>query len=111
VLGPSQPCHGHVADQLQTVPEGVHLGREQVPVGVERDARGGMPELRLGRLDARPKRAGKALQVLSQVLGSAAEDGSARSTVEVVAEELGPSLRWATATPVRATSSASNSTS
>ena len=31
-----------------------------------------------------------------------AEDGSARSVVEVVAEELGPSLRWATATPVRA---------
>jgi single-strand DNA-binding protein len=27
-----------------------------------------------------------------------AEDGSARSTVEVVAEELGPSLCWATAT-------------
>ena len=27
-----------------------------------------------------------------------AEDGSARSTVEVVAEELGPSMRWATAT-------------
>ena len=27
-----------------------------------------------------------------------AEDGSARSTVEVVAEELGPSLRWAAAT-------------
>jgi single-strand DNA-binding protein len=27
-----------------------------------------------------------------------AEDGSARQTVEVVAEELGPSLRWATAT-------------
>jgi single-strand DNA-binding protein len=34
-----------------------------------------------------------------------AEDGSARSTVEVVAEELGPSLRWATATPSRATRS------
>ena len=36
-----------------------------------------------------------------------AEDGSARSVVEVVAEELGPSLRWATATatPVRATRS------
>ena len=32
-----------------------------------------------------------------------AEDGSARSVVEVVAEELGPSLRWATATPIRAT--------
>jgi single-strand DNA-binding protein len=28
-----------------------------------------------------------------------AEDGSARSVVEVLAEELGPSLRWATATP------------
>jgi single-strand DNA-binding protein len=27
-----------------------------------------------------------------------AEDGSARQVVEVVAEELGPSLRWATAT-------------
>jgi single-strand DNA-binding protein len=32
-----------------------------------------------------------------------AEDGSARSMVEVVAEELGPSLRWATATPARVT--------
>ena len=30
-----------------------------------------------------------------------AEDGSASSTVEVVAEELGPSLRWATATTTR----------
>jgi single-strand DNA-binding protein len=36
-----------------------------------------------------------------------AEDGGARSLVEVVAEELGPSLRWATATPVRASSGAS----
>jgi single-strand DNA-binding protein len=36
-----------------------------------------------------------------------AEDGSARSLVEVVAEELGPSLRWATATPVKASRSAS----
>jgi len=34
-----------------------------------------------------------------------AEDGSARSTVEVVAEELGPSLRWATATTTRTTCS------
>jgi single-strand DNA-binding protein len=32
-----------------------------------------------------------------------AEDGSARQVVEVVAEELGPSLRWATATTTRAT--------
>jgi single-strand DNA-binding protein len=32
-----------------------------------------------------------------------AEDGSARSTVEVVAEELGPSLRWATAAPATIT--------
>ena len=34
-----------------------------------------------------------------------AEDGSARSTIEVVADELGPSLRWATATTTRATRS------
>jgi single-strand DNA-binding protein len=34
-----------------------------------------------------------------------AEDGSARSTVEVTAEELGPSLRWATATTTRTTRS------
>jgi single-strand DNA-binding protein len=34
-----------------------------------------------------------------------AEDGSARWTVEVVAEELGPSLRWATATTTRTTRS------
>jgi single-strand DNA-binding protein len=34
-----------------------------------------------------------------------AEDGSAHSVVEVVAEELGPSLRWATATTTRATRS------
>jgi single-strand DNA-binding protein len=33
------------------------------------------------------------------------EDGSARSTVEVVTEELGPSLRWATATTTRTTRS------
>jgi single-strand DNA-binding protein len=34
-----------------------------------------------------------------------AEDGSARSTLKVVAEELGPSLRWATATTTRTTRS------
>jgi single-strand DNA-binding protein len=33
------------------------------------------------------------------------ENGSTRSTVEVVAEELGPSLRWATAMPARMTKS------
>ena len=37
-----------------------------------------------------------------------AEDGSARSVVEVVAEELGLSLRWATATTARATRSAAS---
>jgi single-strand DNA-binding protein len=36
-----------------------------------------------------------------------AEDGNARSVVEVVADELGPSLRWATARPERATRSTS----
>ena len=35
-----------------------------------------------------------------------AEDGSARSVVEVAADELGPSLRWATATAVETTRSA-----
>jgi single-strand DNA-binding protein len=34
-----------------------------------------------------------------------AEDGSARSAVGVLAEELGPSLRWATATTTRTTRS------
>jgi single-strand DNA-binding protein len=34
-----------------------------------------------------------------------AEDGSTRSVVEVVAEELGASLRWATATTARTTRS------
>jgi single-strand DNA-binding protein len=34
-----------------------------------------------------------------------AEECSTRQAVEVVAEELGPSLRWATATPVKATRS------
>jgi single-strand DNA-binding protein len=34
-----------------------------------------------------------------------AEDGTTRSAVEVVAEELRPSLRWATATTTRATRS------
>jgi single-strand DNA-binding protein len=32
-----------------------------------------------------------------------AEDDSARSVIEVLAEELGPSLRWATMTTTRAT--------
>ena len=36
-----------------------------------------------------------------------AEDGSARSVVEVVADELGPSLRWATATTTRTTRNSS----
>jgi single-strand DNA-binding protein len=34
-----------------------------------------------------------------------AEDGSARQVVEVLADELGPSLRWATATTTRTTRS------
>ena len=36
-----------------------------------------------------------------------AEDGSARSVIEVVAEELGVSLRWATATTTRTTRNSS----
>jgi single-strand DNA-binding protein len=37
-----------------------------------------------------------------------ADDGTSRSVVEVVADELGPSLRWATATTTRATRSPSS---
>jgi single-strand DNA-binding protein len=70
---------------------------------------------------ARPGRAEHAAQSLTKgsrvvVVGRlqqrtwTAEDGGARRAVEVVAEELGPSLRWATATPVRVTRSASAST-
>jgi single-strand DNA-binding protein len=51
----------------------------------------------LGRLNVRVVVVGR-LQQLTWT----AEDGSARSTVEVMAEELGPSLRWATATTTRA---------
>ena len=36
-----------------------------------------------------------------QQLNWTAEDSSARSIVEVVADELGPSIRWATATTTR----------
>jgi single-strand DNA-binding protein len=36
-----------------------------------------------------------------------ADDGTARSAVEVVTDELGPSLRWATAAATRATRSPS----
>jgi len=34
-----------------------------------------------------------------------ADDGAARSAVEIMADELGPSPRWATATTTRATTS------
>jgi single-strand DNA-binding protein len=35
------------------------------------------------------------------------QDGSARQVIEVLADELGPSLRWATATTTRTTRSTS----
>jgi single-strand DNA-binding protein len=59
------------------------------------------------------KHAAESLSKGSRVVGRleqrawTAEDGGARSAVEVVAEELGPSLRWATATTTRATKSGS----
>jgi single-strand DNA-binding protein len=40
-----------------------------------------------------------------QQRGWTADDGSTRSAVEVVADELGPSLRWATPTTTRTTRS------
>jgi hypothetical protein len=63
---------------------------------------------------ARPSRARRAVPLKGSrvvVLGRlqqrtwTAEDGHARSVVEVVAEELGASLRWATATTTRTTRS------
>ena len=42
-----------------------------------------------------------------QQRSSTAEDGSARSVVEVVADEVGPSLRWATAMTTRSTRTSS----
>jgi single-strand DNA-binding protein len=44
----------------------------------------------------RPERRSRVVVGRLQQRTWTAEDGSARSVVEVVAEELGPSLRWAT---------------
>jgi single stranded DNA-binding protein len=142
VLGPSPLRQGGIADQLQAVRERFHLGWEQVPAGVERDAGGRIPELRhteggiaratlrvavSGRREQEPSfftvvvwrdQAEHAAESLSRgsrvvVVGRlqqrtwTSEDGSARQAVEIVAEELDPSLRWATATPMRASRSAS----
>jgi hypothetical protein len=49
-----------------------------------------------------PRRVGRGALGRLQQRSWTAEDGSARSTVEVVAEELGLSLRWVTATTTRA---------
>ena len=40
-----------------------------------------------------------------ETASKASKDGRVQSAVEVVAEELGPSLRWATATTTRTTRS------
>ena len=99
----------------------LHRGRDrpgQVPGGRLREAGAGGVVLHRDRV-ARPGRArqpvaGKGGRVVVvgrlQQRSWTAENGSARSVVEVVAEELGPSLRWATATLVKATRTASDST-
>jgi single-strand DNA-binding protein len=122
VLGPSQPLHGHIADQLQAVPEGIH----RQPRGPLH--RGGIARAKFrvavsGRREQEPSfftvivwrdqaehvaeslAKGSRVVVVGRLQQRAwtAEDGSARSVVEVVAEELGPSLRWATAAPARIT--------
>jgi single-strand DNA-binding protein len=53
---------------------------------------------------AEPLSKGSRVVVLGRLQQRAwtAEDGSARSTVEVMADELGSSLRWATATTTKA---------
>jgi single-strand DNA-binding protein len=84
-----------------------------VPGGRQRSAGPGGVVLHRGRV-AGPGRAcrrvlskGSRVVVVGRLQQRArtAEDGSARSVVEVVAEELGPSLRWATATTTRTTRS------
>jgi hypothetical protein len=49
----AHPGYGGIPDHLQAISERFRLGRERVPVGVERDAGRRMPQLRLHRLDAR----------------------------------------------------------
>jgi single-strand DNA-binding protein len=83
-------------------PSGVPGGRLQSPgagaVVLHRD-RVARPSRACGRVPSQgqPSRGRGRLQQRSWT----AEDGSARSVVEVVAEELGPSLRWVIATATR----------
>jgi single-strand DNA-binding protein len=88
-------CPGHVPDAASGRREqkpsffAVVVWRDQAEHAVESLAKGSRVVV-VGRLQQR---------------SWTAEDGSARSTVEVVVEELGPSLRWATATTTRTTRS------
>jgi single-strand DNA-binding protein len=79
-------------------PVGVSGRREQEPSFLHRDRLA-----RPGRAVAQSLSKGSRVVVVGRLQQRAwtAEDGSARQVVEVVAEELGPSLRWATATPAR----------
>jgi hypothetical protein len=76
VLGPFPPRPGRVPDQLQAVPECFTMTEASVSLAGDLTDD---PEVR------------------------STDSGIARSAVEVVAEELGPSLRWATATTTRTT--------
>jgi hypothetical protein len=64
----------------------------------DEQTRAGVPKV----IEAQPFRQQRRALVLGQLDDRlVAEDGSGRSVVEVVAGELGASLRWATATTTR----------
>jgi single-strand DNA-binding protein len=95
---------GNLTDQpeVRYTDSGIARARFRVAVSGRRDQEASFFTVIVWRDQA--ERAAESLTKGSRVVGRlqqrswTAEDGSARSTVEVVAEELGPSLRWATAT-------------
>ena len=108
---PSVSFAGNLTDQpeLQHTQGGIARSRFRVAVSGHRDQEASFFTVVVWRDQA--EHAAESLSKGSRVVvvgrlqqrAWTAEDGSARSSVEVVAEELGPSLRWATATTTRAT--------
>jgi single-strand DNA-binding protein len=104
---------GNLTDnpELRHTEAGIARARFRVAVSGQRDQEASFFTVIVWRDQA--EHAGESLSKGSRVvvLGRlqqrswTAEDGSARSVVEVVADELGPSLRWATATTTRTTRS------
>ena len=104
------------AGNLTDDPEVRYTGWDRpgpVPGGGVGSAGAGAVVLHRGRVRDQAEQAAESLAKGSQVVVMGRlqhrtwtdQNGSARSTVEVVADELGPSLLWATATTTRATRS------